>query len=71
VTHVVDVLHPLALRLRGGLDACAMVLAQVRDAVGDPVGVLLDGHDHVAQHGGLPGPVMAKRFGKPATATPR
>jgi len=40
---------PAVLRLHGSFDAHATVLAQVRDAVGDPVHVLLDGDDHVAQ----------------------
>ena len=38
------------LGLGGGLDGRVAVLAQVGEAVGDPVHVLLDGHDHVAEH---------------------
>ena len=47
---VVDVLHPARLRRLGGLDRGVAVLAQVVEAVGDPVDVLLDRHHHVRQH---------------------
>ena len=67
VGHLVDVCHPRLLRLRGRLDP-----RRSRDcmceAIGDPVDVLLDGHHHVADHGRAAGPVMVKRFGKPAMA---
>ena len=71
MAHLVDVGHPRLLRVARGLDGAETLRAQVREAVGDPVDVLLDGHDHVADHGGLPGPVMVKRFGNPAIARPR
>ena len=45
-----DVLDPLVLRRLRRLDRGVAVLAQVGDAVADPVHVLLDGDDHVAQH---------------------
>ena len=56
VADLVDVLDPGVFRLHGRLDARLAALAQVRDAVGDPVHVLLDGDDHVAQHGRAAGP---------------
>ena len=42
-----------------------------RQAVADPLHVLLDRHRHVAEHRGLPGPVIVNRFGNPGTASPR
>ena len=48
---VVDLGDPFVHRVGPGLDAFKLVRAHVSDAVGDPVGVLLDRHRHVAQHG--------------------
>ena len=50
-----DVRHPGVLRVLGGLHAAQAALAQVADGVGDPVDVLLDRHDHVAEHRRAPG----------------
>ena len=69
--HLVDVGHPRLLRLAGRLDGRQVVRSQVREAVGDPVDVLLDGDHHVAETDGLPGPVIVKRLGKPAIVSPR
>src|SRR6516162_84518 len=52
VADLVDVLDPGFLRLRGRFYARAAPLAQIGDAVGDPIDMLLDRHDHVAEDRG-------------------
>jgi hypothetical protein len=47
------------------------VLAHIRDAVGNPLHMLLDRNRHVPSTDGLLGPVIVNRLGKPATASPR
>src|SRR5262245_30287855 len=51
VADVVDVGYPRVLGVPGSLDAAERPRAEMREALGDPVDVLLDGHDHIAQHG--------------------
>src|ERR1700722_5887178 len=50
-----DECHPVVLGLRRGLDAPEAGRAQVDEAVGDPVHVLLDGDDHVGEDRGAAG----------------
>ena len=71
VGHFIDLAHPLLNCFRPRLHAFEPVRTYVLDAIRDPIGVLLDGHRHVAQDRGLPGPVMVNRFGNPATWRPR
>ena len=52
---LVDVVDPLVLGPLRRFDATQASAAQVADAVGDPVDVLLDGGDQVGEHGGTPG----------------
>ena len=51
VRHLVDVGHPCVLRLGRRLDRLKVVGLQVREAIGDPIDVLLDGDHHVADDG--------------------
>src|SRR5204862_1433858 len=46
----VDVVDPGVLGLDGGVDRNEVSRPQVGDAVGDPVDVLLDRHEHVDEH---------------------
>src|ERR1700730_14684932 len=50
VGHFVDVLEPQGFSFDSGFDAIEVVPGQVADAVRDPVNVLLDRDDHVAEH---------------------
>src|SRR5215469_13138567 len=52
VADLVDMLDPGFLRLRGCFYSLAAVFPQIGDAVDDPVDVLLDRHDHVAEDRG-------------------
>ena len=71
VCRLVDVLDPPIHRFGRRLDALEAVLARVGDAGGDPLDMLFDRHRHIAEHGGLPGPVIVNKFGKLAICSPK
>src|SRR5437867_12241556 len=71
VAHLVDVRDPGFLGLDGGLDHRAAVRAQEGDALGDPVHVLLDRHDHVAEHRGAAGSGDREEVREPGDGDPQ
>ena len=61
LVHVGD---PLVLRLDRSLDGTELVAVQVGDQVSDPIDVLLDGDEHVAQHGRAARPCDREQVGE-------
>ena len=57
--------YPIALRFSGRLDGTKLVLIHMRNAIANPINVLLDRHKHVAQYRRAPGPRYREHVRKP------
>ena len=57
-------LNPIAFRVRRSLDPSHAALAHGVQAIGDPIHVLLDGHDHLRLHRRTAGPGDREHVGE-------